>query len=191
MRRGRGAGRGVLALAAALALAASGAAAAVPTQEAAADFTGAWSSSSGRAGGRRGADAADLGSGWGQDITIIQRDQTLTIERTFFTRGDLQPPLKYRYALDGSPTTNTVLMGRGAQQYTSTASWDGARLVITTVYEFAAPDDGRPMRGEIRRTLWLQPGSLPAYPPSLIVETVRSGVLGGPPSTTRTVYSKG
>jgi len=145
---------------------------------AAADFSGSWSAGQG-GGGRGGSVAANLGSGWGSDITIVQTASTLTVERIFFTGGDLQPPI-----------VNTVLMGRGEQTFASTTTWQGDRLVIATRYTFAGPD-GRPMMGEMRRTLWLQSSSQPSRPPSLVVETVRSGVLGGPPSTTRTVYSKG
>src|SRR5215471_9046258 len=53
----------------------------------------------------------DMGSGWGSTITITQDATRLTIEYVFFRRGDMQPPLKFVYALDGSETRNTVMMG--------------------------------------------------------------------------------
>jgi hypothetical protein len=114
------------------------------------------------------------------------------VVRVFFTRGDLQPPLKYGFALDGSETRNVVLMGRGMQEQVSTAVWEGDKLVITTVYDVPGGEGGGMVLGEVSQTLSLQPPSpgRAAWPPSLVVETVRGGVLGGPPSTTRTVYSR-
>jgi len=126
----------------------------------------------------------DMGSGWGSNITITQDASRLTVEYVFFARGDMQPPLKFVYALDGSETKNSVMMGRGVQAQTSKAAWDGDKLVITTAHPFAHPETGQPMTSEVKQTLSLE------SPTSLIVETTRSGVLGGPSSTTRTVYRK-
>jgi hypothetical protein len=114
----------------------------------------------------------------------------LTLERVFFSRGDLQPRLKFLYSLDGSETRNAVMMGRGLQEQVSRTSWEGDKLVITTVYSFVNPEDGRPETQEVTQTLSLQSSRSPARPPSLVVETTRSGVLGGPSSSTRTVYTK-
>jgi hypothetical protein len=69
-----------------------------------------------RAAGRT---AGDVGSGWGSTITITQSATSLTVEYAFFTRGDMQPPLKFVYALDGSESKNTVMMGRGIQTQTA------------------------------------------------------------------------
>jgi hypothetical protein len=138
-----------------------------------------------RGGGGRGAGrAGDMGSGWGSNITITQDASRLTVEYMFFTRGDMQPPLKFVYALDGSETKNSVMMGRGIQAQTSKTAWDGDKLVITTAHTFAHPETGQAMTTEVKQTLSLE------SPTSLIVETTRSGVLGGPPSTARTVYRK-
>ena len=68
-------------------------------------------------GGPRG--RGDMGSGWGSTITITQDAARLTVEYAFFSRGDMQPPLKFVYALDGSETKNSVMMGRGIQGQTS------------------------------------------------------------------------
>jgi hypothetical protein len=125
-----------------------------------------------------------MGSGWGQDVTIAQDNARLTVEYAFFSRGDLQPPLRYAYALDGTPTTNTVTMGRGAQAQTSRARWDGVSLVITTTDTFAHPETGAPIEGRETRTLSLD------APATLVVQVTRDGVLGGPASTTRTAYRK-
>jgi hypothetical protein len=125
-----------------------------------------------------------MGSGWGSTITITQDASRLTVEYAFFGRGDMQPPLKFVYALDGSETKNSIMMGRGIQAQTSKTAWEGDKLVITTTHTFAHPETGQAMKIEVKQTLSLE------SPTSLIVETTRSGVLGGPPSTTRTVYRK-
>jgi|SRR5262245_25785789 len=135
-------------------------------------------------GGRGGGRVGDMGSGWGSTITITQDASRLTVEYAFFGRGDMQPPLKFVYALDGSETKNSVMMGRGIQAQTSKTAWEGDKLVITTAHAFAHPETGQAMKIEVKQTLSLE------SPTSLIVETTRSGVLGGPPSTTRTVYRK-
>jgi hypothetical protein len=160
------------------------------------DFSGRWTSepesaatapgAGGQrgAGGRSGERAGDLGSGWGSNITITQTADRLTVEYLFFARGDMQPPLKFVFALDGSETKNSVMMGRGIQTQTSKTAWDGDKLVITTAHSFENPANGQPMKIEVKQTLSLE------SPTSLVVETTRSGVLGGPPATTRTVYRK-
>lgn len=136
-----------------------------------------------RVGGGRGA-SGDMGSGWGSNITVTQDTNRLTVEYAFFTRGDMQPPLKFVYALDGSETKNSVMMGRGIQVQTSKTAWDGDKLAIATVHTFAHPETNESMKIEVKQTLSL------ASPTSMIIETTRSGVLRGPPSTTKTVYKK-
>jgi hypothetical protein len=162
------------------------------------DFSGRWTSAPeppadappagergrGRRGGGRGARSGDMGSGWGDVITVTQDARLLTVEYAFFSRGDLQPPLRYTYALDGSPTTNTVTMGRGEQPQRSRAIWNGSALVITSSYTFAHPGTGAPVEGALTRTLTLE------SPTTMVVEVMRAGVLGGPASTTRTTYRK-
>ncbi|HXT69720.1 MAG TPA: hypothetical protein VN700_08190 [Vicinamibacterales bacterium] len=133
--------------------------------------------------GRGGPARGDMGSGWGPTITITQTGAQLTVEYAFFGRGDMQPPLKFTYALDGSETKNSVMMGRGTQAQVSKTAWDGAKLVITTLHTLAGPD-GKPMTAEVKQTLSLE------SPTSLAVDAVRAGVLGGPATTTRTVYRK-
>ena len=125
-----------------------------------------------------------MGSGWGPTITVTQKAQQLTVEYAFFSRGDMQPPLRFAYALDGSETKNTVMMGHGMQVQTSRAKWDGARLVITTRHSFMDPATGKPAMTEITQALSLESGT------SLVVETTRAGVTGGPASTVKTTYRK-
>jgi hypothetical protein len=138
----------------------------------------------GQRGGRRGGGRGDMGGGWGSTITITQDAARLTVEYAFFTRGDMQPPLKFAYALDGSETRNTVMMGRGMQTQVSKTGWNGETLVITTAHTFADPATGKPMTTEVKQALTLE------SPTSLVLETTRAGVMGGPATTTRTVYRK-
>ena len=135
--------------------------------------------------GRPAARSVELGSGWGRTITITQDARTLTVQWPIFTSYDMQPPLTFAYALDGSERVNAVMMGRGVQRQRSTALWTERSLVIRTTYSFTDPSTGRDLPAEVRQTLTL------ASPTSLVVETVRGPALGGPPSTTRTVYTKG
>jgi arylsulfatase len=158
------------------------------------DFSGRWTTDpepsaapaggpQGQAGQGRGG-RGDMGSGWGSTITITQDAATLAVTYAFFGRGDMQPPLKFAYALDGSETTNTVMMGRGIQKQTSKTSWDGSKLVITTIHTMPSPDTGKPTPVEVKQILSLD------SPTSLIVETIRSGVMGGPATSTKSVYRK-
>jgi hypothetical protein len=126
----------------------------------------------------------DMGSGWGSPLTITQDSTRLTVEYAAFSRYDLQPPLVFSYPLDGSEGRNTVTMGRGAQVESSRAQWQGRSLAIVTTRRVEDPAAGAPFTAEMTRTLSLE------SPTTLIVETTRAGVLGGPASTTRTVYRK-
>lgn len=166
------------------------------------DFSGRWTSepeaapapAGGRAGapggGARGGGGAgrgrsgDMGSGWGTTITVTQDQARLNVEYAFFGRGDMQPPLRFAYALNGSETTNSVMMGRGVQPQRSRAAWRGDTLAITTVHTFPHPETGQATPAEVVQSLVLE------SPTSLVVITTRAGVLGGPPSTTRTVYRR-
>jgi hypothetical protein len=151
------------------------------------DFSGRWSlvpdppaAATGGAGTVTGA----MGSGWGADITLTQDATTLAIEYAQFGRYDMQPPLKFVYTLNGSDSRNTINMGRGPQEQVSRTAWDGSRLVITTRYSFTPARDAKPTTSEITQILSL------AAPGSLVVETTRSGAMGGPPSTTKTTYRR-
>jgi hypothetical protein len=135
-------------------------------------------------GGRGRARVGDMGSGFGPNITITQDANALTIVYPFFVRGDLQPPLTFHYALDGSETTNTVEMGLGIQEQISRTAWNGDSLVITTTHTLENPETGDAVPVEVRHVLSLE------SPTSLVFEVTRSGVLGGESSTTRTTYRK-
>ena len=158
-----------------------------------ADFSGRWTldapaiASTPAVPGTPAAAAApgDMGSGWGSTITIAQDTKRLGVEYTIFSRYDLQPPLTFTYPLDGSVGRNTVMMGRGEQIESSRAQWNGQTLIITTTFHIADRGAGQPFTAELMRKLWLE------SPTNLVVEVTRAGVLGGPASTTRSVYRKG
>lgn len=156
------------------------------------DFSGSWTvlrsvTGPGGAGGEPG---GSLGSGWGDAFTLVQDSNTLTVERAFYKRADMQPTMKIRYALDGSEIRNTFLMGRGMQVQVSTTAWEEEKLIITTRNTEPDVGDGQTVTCEVVQALSLQPPPLAAWSPSLVIETTRCGALGGPPSTTRTVYTR-
>jgi hypothetical protein len=159
------------------------------------DFSGAWStavlSSAPPTGRPPPPPVPDLGSGWGNEISIVHKDDELTVERVIFVPREVQPLVRYRFALDGSETENAVTLGRTGRPPLSTTAWDGERLVITTRYPFRDPAGGRWLTNDVTQTLWLQAATGTPFEPSLVVETLRSGALGGPPLTNRTVYNRG
>jgi hypothetical protein len=57
-----------------------------------------------------------------------------------------------------------------------------SKLAITTVHSFI--QNGKTMTSETTHLLWLE------SPTSLVVETTRSAVMGGPASTTKTMYKR-
>jgi hypothetical protein len=126
----------------------------------------------------------DMGSGWGSTITIAQDAKQMSVEYAVFSRYDLQPPLKFTYPLDGSEGRNTVTMGRGAQMESSRAQWDGQTLIIVTTLHVDDRNVAKPFAAELTRKLWLE------SPTTMIVEVNRAGALGGPASTTRSLYRK-
>jgi hypothetical protein len=160
--------------------------------QAPADFSGRWTvAPSGRAAGAATGSTpptlsahGDMGSGWGSEITVAQDPSTLTVSYTYFHPREIQPPFTFKYALDGSASTNTVNMGRGPQQQVSKAAWQGASLVITTTHRFVNPSDGAALTSETRQVLTRE------SPTALVIETTRSGVLGGKSSTTKTTYNR-
>ena len=105
------------------------------------------------------------GGGGGGDLTITQDAKTLVISRM---AGENE--IKTTYNLDGSPSKNTM-MGRGGQtEVTSTAKWDGAKLVITS-------DNGQSVTYSMDGA-WL------------VAATTRQGRDGGAPTTTSVYYKK-
>ena len=155
-------------------------------------FTGTWTVAELPAGTAAGGKEPQifLGSGWGDSFTLIHDPETLTVERVLYRPGDYQPTLRLCYALDGTESRNTFMMGRGKQAQVSTAAWENDKLVITMVHTVPDVEGGGAIRCEVRQTLSLEPPRQAVGEPTLVVETTRCGVLGGLPSTTRTVYSR-
>ncbi len=159
------------------------------------DFSGSWStailSSAAPTGRSAPIPIATLGSGWGDKISIIHKADQLEVERVFFVPREIQPLMRYRFALNGSETENAMTIGRMGQAPTSTTKWDGNRLVMTTIYQFQNPEDGIWLKNKVTQTIWLQPATGTPWEPSLVVETTRSAALNGKPSTNRTMYTRG
>ncbi len=91
------------------------------------NFSGTWTPQAPAAGAEQG---RGRGMGGGP-MTVTQTDKTLTVERKM---GEMS--MKSVYNLDGTESKNEM-MGRGGQTMTttSTAKWDGSKLVITTKSE--------------------------------------------------------
>jgi hypothetical protein len=166
--------------------------AAIVAGQGATDFSGVWTMAptARAAGAARGAappslsDPGDFGSGWGQDITLVQNASTLTVTWTPFHPREMQPPLAFVYRLDGAASTTAINMGRGPQEQQSTAAWRGASLAITTTHRFRDEVSGQTIDAETTQVLSRE------SPTTLVIETTRAGVLGGRSSTTRSVYQR-
>ena len=105
------------------------------------------------------------GGGGGGDMTITQDAKTLVISRMV-----QEAEVKTTYNLDGSPSKNQQMGRGGATEVTSTAKWDGAKLVITS-------DNGASIAYSMDGA-WL------------VVATTRQGRDGGAPTTTSVFYKK-
>jgi hypothetical protein len=152
------------------------------------DFSGTWTSTPpgaptvatvGDASFRRG----DMESGWSSTITVAQTPDSLIVSYVFFVAYDLQPPVRLAYALNGSESRNTVMIGHKSEERRSRLAFDGAKVTITTLHP-APPEVTKGAAVEVRQVLTLE------SPASLVIETTRAGVMGGSSSTIRTVYSK-
>jgi len=147
------------------------------------DFSGRWAAAPpAAASGVRGVsvEPGTLGSGWGTEFTIDQRSGRLTVDRMQFSAYDMQPPLRFVYALDGAETRIVINMGRGPQEFVSRAAWDGATLVITTTYEFRDGATGKSASRGMRQVLALDPSG------SLVITTIHDGS----DATASTIYKK-
>ena len=144
------------------------------------DFTGEWtrvdSTSEQRSVAAVG-DAAfrvgDMGSGWGSPLTLRQQGNQLVAEYTHFSTYDLQPKLRFVYALDGSESRNAIMIGHAESMLRSRATWRDSMLVVTTAYP------GPSGATEVRQVLTI------TSPTTLLIETTRGA------TTTRTRYRKG
>ncbi len=99
------------------------------------NFAGKWTrveDPAAAAGGGQGGGRGRGGrGGFGQEVTITQDANTITME---YTQG--QNPTKRTYKLDGSESTNTVSFGGNEMEMVSKAAWQGNSLVITTTNQF-------------------------------------------------------
>lgn len=147
------------------------------------DFSGRWASAPpAAASGVRGVsiEPATMGSGWGPELTIDQRAGRLTVDRLLFSTYDMQAPLRFVYALDGSETRTVVNMGRGPQEFVARAAWEGATLVITTTYELRDVVTGKNGSRGMRHVLAFDPSG------SLVITTTHDGAAGA----TSTTYTR-
>ena len=151
------------------------------------DFSGTWErvdedpevpsvASAGDASFRRGS----MGSGWGSPLTIRQEPSALVVEFAHFGAYDLQPALRFTYALDGSESPNVVMIGHASSSQRSRVAWRDRTLVITTEVPGPAPGG----HAEVGQALTLE------SPERLVIETRREGLDGASPSVTRTTYAK-
>ena len=106
-----------------------------------------------------------MGSGWGSSLTIRQESNSFAIEYAHFSTYDMQPPLRLVYALDGSDSVNSVMIGHAESTQHSRAVWREQTLLITTQIEVP----GSNMRVEVQQALTLE------SPQTLVIETTRSG----------------
>ena len=83
-----------------------------------------------------------MGSGWGSPLTITQDAKQLVVVQTLFGRYDMQPPLRFVYALDGSETRNAVMIGHAAQIARVARGVGRPALQITTSYPAIDPRPG-------------------------------------------------
>jgi hypothetical protein len=148
------------------------------------DFTGKWT----RTATRDEPNSAE--SGWGSEFFIVQHSDRIVVERAFFSRPDLQPPLTFTYFLDGSESRNSILIGRGMQEQVSKVIWEEDKLVITTTHTNPGEEKDQRVTSEVRHTLSFERPSRQAHPPLLVIETIRSAIESGLASTTRTIYTK-
>src|SRR5262245_60802564 len=154
--------------------------------QAPADFSGRWTMATEPVptGPAAASARGDLGSGWGPTVVITQDARQLVVETVRYSTYDMQPQPKFVYALNGAQSFNAAMMGRGMQEQSSRAAWQGAALVITTTHRVADPSSGTPAQFTVTQKLSLE------SPTSLVVEATRSGAFGGRGSTTRAVYTK-
>ena len=107
---------------------------------------------------------------------ITQRADSLIAEYVFFSTYDLQPPVRYAYAMDGSESRNGVTLSHSEARTTARLTWRDSSLVVTTRYPVppGAGNDRMEVTQVITRT----------SPTSLVIETTFGTSL------TRTNYTK-
>ena len=124
----------------------------------------------------------DMGSGWGTPVTITQTPDSLVIDVVQFSTYDHMPKLRYAYALNGTESNNTVMIGHAESVQRGRVSWRGDVLVITTVHRVPVGAAGNADAIEVRQALSLGPTGV------LLVETTRPGANG--PNVVRTTFTR-
>lgn len=117
------------------------------------------------------------GGGWGREITITIESGRVTIERHQFVANDMQPPMRYVYALGGAESRNVVNMGRGPQEQVARATLEGDTLVIISRHA-----EGTSLAAEVRQVLAIDAAG------DLVVEATRTA--GGTTSTAKARYRR-
>ena len=113
------------------------------------DFSGTWTASPDPA--AVSATGKPLPPVWGEQVTIDQKAQNLTLWRTY-----VAGPATITYALDGTETTSRM-PGRLCEPDTGatwTASWEGPALTLAMIS--AIPPNGKPIKTDVRTTLQLE-----------------------------------
>jgi hypothetical protein len=135
------------------------------------DLGGRWTqvveSPASREGAARPRIPATAGGGWGREITITPEAARITIERHQFVANDMQPPMRYVYALGGPESRNVV----------ARAPLEGGRLVIVSRY--AA---GTSLAAEVTQVFSIDRSG------EMVVETTRKA--GGATSTATARYRR-
>lgn len=126
----------------------------------------------------------DMGSGWGSPLTIRQSADSLIVEFTQFSAYDLQPKLRYAFALNGRESRNGIMIGHSESLQRARVSWNGATLVIVTTHGAPIGPGGRPVNMETRQSLTVREDG------QLLIDTARFGASGGPPNIVHSVYRK-
>jgi len=145
-------------------------AAALTLGQAPPNFAGKWTlvPDANGAGGGRGM------GGLGQNATIVQDANTLTLTRTT-QMGEFTST----YKLDGSESRNTLSIQGNSVDQLSIAKWDGGKLNVATKMDFG---------GNVVETSMVM--SLDATG-NLVVDTTRPDFQGGGgPITTKSTYKK-
>jgi hypothetical protein len=120
---------------------------------------------------------ATAGGGWGREITITPEAGRITIERHQFAANDMQPPMRYVYALGGPQSRNVVDMGLGPQEQVARATLEGDTLVIVSRYA-----EGTSLAAEVTQVFSIDRSR------ELVVETTRRA--GGAKSTATARYRR-
>ena len=78
---------------------------------------------------------------WASPLRLTQDDLTLSVEWRTYSRSHALR--KFVYRLDGTLTSNTLTGSADPQGRTSTAVWDGMKLVLTDTVDWPGPNGTR------------------------------------------------